>query len=69
MTRPAARVAQRFAADLEELRELAKTAPQDAEAIVCALVSHLRAWRPESVAPLGVLPPPTEPIRDPRTST
>ena len=34
--------------------------------IALALVSLLRAWKPESVSPLGTLPPPTESIRDPR---
>jgi hypothetical protein len=40
--------------------------PVEQTAIVGALVADLRARRPMSVAPLSVLPPPTEPIRDPR---
>lgn len=51
---------------LAELDELDRTEPDAVAAVVGALVSHLRSWRPESVAPLGTLPPPTEPIRDPR---
>jgi hypothetical protein len=49
-----------------KLDELAHHAPADADRVVGAIVSHLRAWRPESVSPLGVLPPPTEPVCDPR---
>lgn len=41
-------------------------APAEQDAIVSALVADLRARRPVAVAPLGVLGPPTEPIRDPR---
>ena len=59
-------IAQRFAADLEDLRELDRDSPAEADAIVCMLVAHLRAWRPEAVSPLGTLPPPTERIVDPR---
>ena len=50
----------------ERLAELEKTAPGDVDAIVAAVVSHLRAWRREHVHPLGALPPPTERIQDPR---
>lgn len=60
-------IAQRLAADLEDLREREKDEPEQVEAIVCALVAHLRAWKPESVTALGVLPAPEAPIRDPRT--
>ena len=40
--------------------------PAEQAAIVGAIVGDLRARRPVAVAPLGVLGPPTEPIRDPR---
>lgn len=49
-----------------ELIELDKVAPGEVDRVVGAMVSHLQSWRPVSVAPLGVLPPPTERIRDPR---
>jgi hypothetical protein len=49
-----------------ELAELDKVAPGEVDRVVGAMVSHLRSWRPMSVAPLGVLPPPTTRIRDPR---
>lgn len=66
MTKPGTAIAQRFAALLHDLREHEKTQPAEADAIICSLVAHLRAWRPEAVSPLGTLPPPTENIRDPR---
>ncbi len=66
MSPRATTIAQRFAADFEDLRELERDHPAEVEAIVCSLVAHLRSWRPESVSPLGVLPPPGEVIRDPR---
>jgi hypothetical protein len=50
----------------DALTELDKHAPGDVDALVAVVVAHLRAWRPVAVAPLGVLPPPGEPIRDPR---
>ena len=50
----------------EQLAELDKVAPDDVDAIVQMVVAHLRAWRPESVSPLGTLPAPTEDVRDPR---
>jgi hypothetical protein len=60
----------RASAALELQRQVFATAetldPGEADELVTAIVSHLRAWRPEAVAPLGVLPPPGEPIRDPR---
>lgn len=59
-------IAQRFAADLEDLRELDRQDPAEVDAIVSHLVAHLRSWKPESVTPLGTLPAPTERIRDPR---
>ena len=40
--------------------------PAEQAAIVGALVRDLQSRRPMSVAPLSTLPPPTEPIRDPR---
>jgi len=40
--------------------------PREADAIYIALVAHIRARRPDSVAPLGELAPPTELVRDPR---
>lgn len=45
---------------LIELAEMDKTAPDDVDVIVQAMIGHLRSWRPVSVAPLGVLPPPTD---------
>ena len=40
--------------------------PAEQDQIVATLVADLRARRPVAVSPLGQLPPPTEPIRDPR---
>ena len=60
-------LARRQAAILLELGELAKTEPAAVDSFVVALVAHIRAWRPESVSPLGTLPEATEFIRDPRT--
>lgn len=40
--------------------------PAEADQVYTAIVSHVRARRPESVSPLGTLPPPGEPVRDPR---
>ena len=65
-----ARRFERATADLRtavaELAALDRYAPDEVAAVVAALVAHLRSWRPESVAPLGTLGPPTEAIRDPR---
>lgn len=66
MTPRGTTIAQRFAADLEDLADHERQHPDETEAIVAHLVAHLRSWRPESVSPLGVLVP-TEPARDPRT--
>ncbi len=66
MTPRGTAIGRRLAADLETLGEHARDQPAEADAIVCALVAHLRAWRPESVSPLGTLPAPTESIHDPR---
>jgi hypothetical protein len=51
-----------------ELVEIDKSDPGTVDEIVSAIVGHVRAWRPVSVAPLGTLPDPTEPIVDPRTT-
>ena len=51
---------------LDELAALDRYAPDAVAAVIGSLVAHLRSWRPESVAPLGTLAPPTEAIRDPR---
>lgn len=59
-------IAQRFAADLEDLRDHEKQHGDEVEAIVCSIVAHLRSWKPESVTSLGVLPEPEAPITDPR---
>lgn len=52
----------------DALAELEKTSPADVDALIATTVAHLRSWRPECVTPLGVLPSPTERIRDPRPS-
>lgn len=67
MTATGDSIARRLAALLEDMREHERNQPAETEAIVGSLVSHLRSWRPESVSPLGVLPAPEMPIRDPRT--
>jgi hypothetical protein len=41
-------------------------APIEQDEVYRALTAHIRARRPENVSPLGVLPPPTDQIRDPR---
>lgn len=56
----------RFAALLEDMREHERGEPHEVAQLVGALIAHVRAWRPESVSPLGTLPPPGEQIRDPR---
>lgn len=53
---------------MAELAELERYAPGEVAAVAAMLVAHLRSWRPESVAPLGTLGPPTEAIRDPRAA-
>jgi hypothetical protein len=40
--------------------------PDELTAIIGAFVADLGTRRPMSVAPLSVLPPPTQPIRNPR---
>jgi hypothetical protein len=42
---------------LERMAELEKRDGAGVELLVGALVAHLRSWRPESVAALGVLTP------------
>jgi hypothetical protein len=59
----AATVVERFRATFVYLDAL-DLAEQDQ--IVAALVADLRSRRPMSIAPLSVLPAPTEKIRDPR---
>lgn len=66
MTLRSLAIAERFRSAFADLAELEKTAPGDVDALVSGIVQHLRAWRPESVAPLSDLAEPTEPIRDPR---
>ena len=61
-----ARAVQHLRFGLAELGRLERSAPGLVARVVGLLVAHLRAWRPESVSPLGDLGPPTEPIRDPR---
>lgn len=63
----------RAAALTEVLRSTLQTVdesctPGEADAIYTGLVAHIRARRPESVSPLGMLPPPGEAIRDPRVN-
>jgi len=48
------------------LASLDSLSPAEQDQIVATLVADLRARRPVAVSPLGVLPPPTEKIRDPR---
>ncbi len=66
MTTRGTTIAQRIAADLEDLRELERDHPSEVEAIVSHLIAHVRSWKPESVSPMGTLPRPEQPIRDPR---
>jgi len=40
--------------------------PADVDEVVLAVVGHLRQLRPEQFGCMSRLPPPTEPIRDPR---
>ncbi len=62
----------RAAAIIEVIRSALHTAdesltPADADLVYGAIVAHVRARRPVAVSPLGVLPPPGEVIRDPRS--
>lgn len=68
MTARGAASAARWRSLFEDLVELDKTEPHDVDAIVAAIVSHLRSWRPVAVAPLGTLPAPSDPaaLADPR---
>ena len=60
-------LAKLLASMLVQVQEHGRTHPHETDELVSMLVAHLRSWRPESVAPLGVLGPPTERIVDPRT--
>ena len=67
----AAEARDREIAILEQLRGALAAVDQDfepdaQERIYRALVAHVRSRRPDSVVPLGTLPPPGEVIRDPR---
>lgn len=64
MSRPAA-IREVVRVVFESLAALDKVAPEEVDAIVAGMVAHLRAWRPESVSPLGTLPPPTGPTSPP----
>jgi hypothetical protein len=68
MTAQGAAIAAVLRSTFEALVELDKTEPHDVDAIVSAMLAHLRSWRPVAVAPLGTLPAPSDPeaIRDPR---
>lgn len=67
MTPTGSAIVEVFREMFEAMRELEKTAPGDVDRLVAMLVGHIRAWRPESITPLGDLGPPTEVIRDPRS--
>lgn len=67
MTAEGERIGRALRAELEAMREHEKTAPEEVEALVISLVSHLRSWKPESVMPLGTLPEPGEAVQDPRS--
>lgn len=66
MTSRGAAIAEVLRAAFDQLRELEKVAPGDVDQVVAMIVGHLRAWKPESASPLGVLPAPTTTIADPR---
>jgi hypothetical protein len=53
---------------LAALVELERVEPAGVRRVYDAARAHLRARYPEDGASLGTLPPPTEPIRDPRTA-
>ena len=60
-----------IAAHVEALRSILHTvdetcSPAEQDQIYAALISHIRARRPESVSPLGTLPAPEQRIVDPR---
>lgn len=52
---------------LDELLELERVEPAGVRRVYDLTRAHLRSRYPEDGTPLGQLPPPTEPIRDPRT--
>lgn len=58
---------ERIRSSLAGLRALESRHPGEVSRVVQLLLADLRSWHPESVAPLGVLGPPTTPICDPRT--
>jgi hypothetical protein len=66
VTGPGLAIAGSLRQAFEALRELDKTQPAEVDQLIAAMVYHLRSWRPVAVAPLGVLPEPGEPVRDPR---
>lgn len=66
-SREARKLAWRLQRILLELAEMERTAPHDVDLLVGILISHLRSWRPMSLAPLGVLPTPDEVPSDPRS--
>ncbi|MCX5746732.1 MAG: hypothetical protein NT062_30020 [Proteobacteria bacterium] len=49
MTSRGTTIAQRIAADLEDLREHARTEPGEADTLVALIVAHVRAWVPSSM--------------------
>lgn len=51
---------------LAALLELERLEPAGVRRVYDATRAHLRSRYPEDGQPLGALPPPTEPIRDPR---
>lgn len=63
MTARAAAVAEMFRAGFAALE---RVDPHEVDEIVLAVVGHLRQLRPEQFGCLSKLPPPSEPIRDPR---
>lgn len=68
MTAAGIELRERLREILVDLDEHQKVDINEVDDIVIALVAHLRSWRPESVSPLGTLPPPDR-IVDPREVT
>lgn len=66
MTPPSPRAAAIVEVVRSALASLDKLEPAEQDHITAAIVADIRSRRPVAVAPLGLLPPPTEPIRDPR---
>ncbi len=46
MTSEGTRIGREIAADLLALAEHSRRQPDEADAIVCAIVAHLQSWRP-----------------------